>query len=48
MKGKWTLNIKAITQRGMQVPGPLQSIWIVAIQYRSDSNKLTPVIDVNK
>jgi len=23
-----TLNMNAIAQRGMQVPGPLQSIWI--------------------
>jgi len=26
MKGKGTLNINAITHRGMQVPGPLQRI----------------------
>lgn len=32
MKGKRTLNMNAIEHRGMQVPGPLQSIWIIAIQ----------------
>lgn len=32
--------MNAIAQRGMQVPGPLQSIWIIAYTISSNCNRL--------
>jgi len=40
MRGTRTLNMNAIAQRGMQVPGPLQSIWIIAYIISSNCNRL--------